>query len=70
MEDVFKQLEDLKDSYANCPLPELRENGTIEQYYQEHLEYDLWASEMEAKIESLENELRLIQLQSSKDYEG
>ena len=35
----------------------------MEQYYQEHVEYDLWASEMEAKIESLENELRLIQLE-------
>jgi hypothetical protein len=60
MEDVFKKLQDLKDSYANCPLPELRENGTLEQYYQEHVEYDLWASEMEAKIEELENIVRII----------
>jgi|688.fasta_scaffold86570_3 hypothetical protein len=60
MEDVFKKLQDLKDSYANCPLPELRENGTIEQYYQEHVEYDLWATEMEAKIEELENIVRII----------
>lgn len=70
MTDLIKKLEELKDSYANCPLPELRENGTMEQYYQEHLEYDLWASEQEAKIEDLERELRLIQLQTSKDYEG
>ena len=70
MLNLIKQIEELKDNYANCPLPELREDGDMSQYYQEHLEYDLWASEQEAKIEELERELALTQYMLSKDYEG
>lgn len=66
MEDLIKQLTELKDNFANCPLPELTENGGMSQYYQEQLEYNIWAheqytriEELEAKISSIESNVKL-----------
>lgn len=69
MEDLIKQLEDLKDNFANCPLPELREDGDMSQYYQEQLEYDLWASEQYTRIEALESKIAFMESKLFKDHE-
>ena len=61
MEDLIKQLEELKDNFANCPLPELREDGDMSHYYQEQLEYNIWSHEQFTRIEALESEIAFME---------
>ena len=69
MEELLKQIQILKDNLNNCPLPEPREDGDMLQFYLEHNAFNDWACEQEAKIEELENQLRLIQLKNSNHEE-
>ena len=62
MEELEKQIQILRDNLINCPLPELRENMSLLEFYEEHCSFNEWATEMEAKIEELESQLRLIKL--------